>query len=276
MNKRFIDINDDCIDKYFKDIKKHSLITQEEEINLAKRIKKGDSSAVEQLVQANLKFVISIAKNYQNQGVPLNDLINDGNEGLIRAAYKFDHTKGNRFISYAVWWIRQAIIQSLNDNSRTVRLPVNQVNKISQVRKEVKQFELIHNRQPVDGEIVNEEVFESVDYPICVSTNKHVNEDKDEFGDFIIDETFDTPDSLDDEDEILRAKISELLSVLSPRERDIIECYYGLLKEREAMTLEAIGEKYDLTKERIRQIKFKSLRKLRHHVHDLDFKLIKN
>jgi len=138
MSKNFIKTNEDCINKYFRDIKKNKLLTHEEEIELAKRIQNGDSEAVNQLVNANLKFVISIAKNYQNQGLPLNDLINEGNEGLVKAAYKFDYTKGFRFISYAVWWIKQSILQSLNDHSRIVRLPVNQINKISKQKKNEK------------------------------------------------------------------------------------------------------------------------------------------
>lgn len=269
MNKRFINTSEDCINKYFKDIKKHTLLTQDEEVELAKRIKNGDSVAVERLVNANLKFVISIAKKYQNQGLALNDLINEGNEGLIKAAYKFDYTKGFRFISYAVWWIKQSIIQSLNDNSRTVRLPVNQVNKISQLKKDAKQFKNEYHREPMEGEIINDEVYEQIDYPICISLNNNINEEKDEFGDLLIDETFSMPDKVDDEDLLLRKKMRELLDVLSPRERDIVECYYGITREFEPMTLEVIGEKYSLSKERIRQIKEKAIRKLRHNIHDV-------
>lgn len=269
MNKQFIETNENTINKYFKDIKKHNLLTLEEEVEIAKRIQNGDPKAVEELVTGNLKFVISIAKKYQYQGLPLSDLINEGNEGLIKAAYKFDYTKGFRFISYAVWWIKQAIILSLNNNSRMVRLPVNQVNKISQQKKEIKNFENKFLRLPTNGEIINDEIFEGVDYPTCISINNHVNEDKDEFVDLMVDEMLDAPDSIDDEEVILKNKMRELLNVLSPRERDIIECYYGLTRIFEPMTLEVIGEIYDLTKERIRQIKSKALRKLRHHIYDV-------
>lgn len=269
MNKRFIGTSENSINKYFKDIKRHELLTPEEEVELAKRIQGGDSLAVERLVNGNLKFVISIAKKYQNQGLPLSDLINEGNEGLIKAAHKFDYTRGFRFISYAVWWVKQSILQSLNDNSRMVRLPVNQVNKISQQKKEIKKFENENFRLPINGEVINDEIFEGIDYPTCASINNHINEDKDEFSDLMVDETIETPDNVDDEASILRNKMCELLNVLSPRERDIIECYYGLSRRFEPMTLEVIGEKYDLTKERIRQIKSKALRKLRHHIYDI-------
>lgn len=268
MNKRFIDTNEESISKYFKDIKKHVLITQEEEIELAKRIQEGDSVAVKRLVTANLKFVISIAKKYQHQGLSLNDLINEGNEGLIKAAYKFDYTKGFRFISYAVWWIKQAIIQSLNENSRIVRLPVNQVNKISQHKKDAEKFES-NKYKLLDSEIVDEEIYEDINFPIFMSLNKHMNEDKDEFSDFIVSDMFDSPDKVDNEDLLMKKKLAGLLEILSPRERDIIECYYGLSREFEPMTLEVIGERYDLTKERIRQIKSKAIRKLRHNIHDI-------
>ena len=269
MSKHFIGTKEDSINKYFKDIKRHALVTPQEEVELAKRVKNGDSLAVDRLVTANLKFVISIAKKYQNQGIPLSDLINEGNEGLIKAVYKFDHTKGFRFISYAVWWIKQTIIQALNEYSRMVRLPVNQVNKISQQRKDIKKFEGVNLREPINGEVINEEIFETLAYPTCTSLNNHINEEKCEFSDLIIDDTFDSPDNVDDEDLIMRKKLVKLLAVLSPRERDIIESYYGLSREFEPMTLEAIGEKYNLTKERIRQIKTKSIRKLRHNIHDI-------
>jgi len=269
MSKNFIKTNEDCINKYFRDIKKNKLLTHEEEIELAKRIQNGDSEAVNQLVNANLKFVISIAKNYQNQGLPLNDLINEGNEGLVKAAYKFDYTKGFRFISYAVWWIKQSILQSLNDHSRIVRLPVNQINKISKQKKNEKKFESEFERFPIKDEIVNDEVFQDLDYPIFSSLNCIMNDDHDEFIDLIPDDTFNKPDKFDDDYFILRKKISSLLSILSPRERDIIECYYGLTRQFESMTLEGIGERYNLTKERIRQIKERALRKLRSNIYDI-------
>lgn len=273
MNKNFINHNEDSINKYFKDINKHSLLTIEEETELAKRIQNGDSKAVEQLINGNLKFVISIAKKYQHQGLSLNDLINEGNEGLIKASHRFDPTKGFRFISYAVWWVKQAILQSLNNNSRMVRLPVNQVNKITQQKKEIKKFENDNLRAMMDGDTINNEKFEKIEDTTCTSINNYINDDNEldgsEFSALMIDKTFNMPDKIDNEDLILKNKMSELLSILSPRERDIIESYYGLSHDFEPMTLEVIGEKYGLTKERIRQIKFKALRKLRHNVHDV-------
>lgn len=269
MTKKYVNFeSENSLSKYFKDVRKSILLTPNEEVELAKEIQKGNSQAIEKLVNANLKFVISIAKEYQNQGLSLGDLISEGNYGLVKAASRFDHTKGFRFISYAVWWIKQSIIQGLNDNARMVRLPANVINKLSYLKKEIEKFEFENEREPIFGEIFDEnnEAIELIIYPKCSSLNDVINEDGDEMIDVI--------PMVEDEDDFViddrvKGELVKTLSILDERERNIIECYYGINTDCEPMTLEAIGEKYDLTKERIRQIKEKSLRKLRHNAHDL-------
>jgi RNA polymerase primary sigma factor len=269
MNKRYINFdNNDCISKYFKDVRKSTLLTQKEEIKLAKRIKKGDKNAIDELVNANLKFVVSIAKEYQGQGLPLSDLISEGNYGLVKAATRFDHRRGFRFISYAVWWVKQSIIQSLNDNARVVRLPANVINKISKLNKEIAKFEYANEREPIFGEITDDEFdVELLNFPKCASLNDQINEEGDELIELIPSEFVDE-DKLE-LDEKIKQQLTKTLSVLDERERNIIECYFGIDTDCEPMTLEAIGEKYSLTKERIRQIKEKAIRKLRHNAHNL-------
>ena len=270
MSKKFINFNDeDSLGKYFKEIRKSTILTQKEEIDLAKKIKRGNQNAINRLVNANLKFVVSIAKEYQGQGMPLSDLINEGNYGLIKAATRFDHKKGFRFISYAVWWIKQSIIQSLNENARVVRLPANVINKISQLNKEISKFELENEREPVFGEIFDKynEAFSLIKYHKHSSLNQIINEDGDELLELI-------PDDITDKDALeidikLKEEINKTLSILNERERVIIELYFGINSGCESMTLESIGERYGLTKERIRQIKEKAIRKLRHNSHDL-------
>ena len=212
--------------------------------------------------------VISIAKEYQNQGLALSDLISEGNYGLVKAATRFDHTRGFRFISYAVWWIKQSIIQSLNENARLVRLPANVINKLSNLRKEIEKFEFQNEREPIYGEILDEnnEPLDLQLYPRCASLNDIINDDGDEMIDVVHIKENDVDFVVD---ERLRKKIESVLSVLDERERHIIECYYGINTDFESMTLEAIGEKYLLTKERIRQIKEKAIRKLRHNADEL-------
>jgi RNA polymerase primary sigma factor len=269
MNKKYVNFdNDDSISKYFKDVRKSVVLTQNEEISLAKRIKNGDNKAIEELVNANLKFVISIAKEYQGQGLALSDLISEGNYGLVKAATRFDYKRGFRFISYAVWWVKQSIIQGLNDNARVVRLPANVINKISKLNKEIAKFEHINEREPIFGEIVDEEVsVELLRYPKCASLNEYINEDGDELIELIPGE--EQQEDKIEVDERIKKQLGKTLSVLDERERNIVECYFGIDTDCEPMTLEAIGEKYSLTKERIRQIKEKALRKLRHNAHDL-------
>lgn len=270
MNKRYVSFDtEDSVSKYFKDVRKSTILTSKEEVILAKRIMNGEQKAIDELVMANLKFVVSIAKDYQGQGLPLPDLISEGNLGLIKAASKFDHKRGFKFISYAVWWVRQSIIQSLNDNSRMVRLPANVIQKLSTLKKEIAKFEYENEREPVYGEIFdkNDEPIAFISFPKCASLNDTINEEGDELAELIASE-MEEEDRLI-VDERIKKELDKTLSILSDRERDIIEHYYGVNTDCEPMTLEAIGEKYSLTKERIRQIKEKSLRKLRHNANNL-------
>lgn len=270
MNKKYVNFDtDDSIAKYFKDVRKSVILTPVEEVDLAKRIKNGDEKATEILVKANLKFVVSIAKEYQGQGLPLSDLISEGNYGLIKAASRFDHKRGFRFISYAVWWIKQSIIQSLNDNARIVRLPANVINKISKLNKEISRFENDNEREPVYGEIFDKDnhTMAMLSYPKCGSLNQMINEEGDELIQLIPCETYDM-DQIE-VDEKVKVELNKTLEVLDEREKMIIESYFGVNTDCEPMTLEAIGEKYSLTKERIRQIKEKAIRKLRHNAHGL-------
>lgn len=264
MNRKYVNFeSNDNISKYFKDVRKSVVLTPKEEVELAKRIKNGDDKAVELLVMANLKFVVSIAKEYQGQGLPLSDLINDGNYGLIKAVHKFDHRKGFKFISYAVWWIKQSILQSLNDNARVVRLPANIINKITKLNKEIGKFESDNDREPTYEELSDDSTLEILGYPRIDSLNRPINEDGDELIEMIPSEFVDV-DALEINAK-LKIELNKVLGILDERERVIIESYFGINTDFEAMTLEAIGEKYDLTKERIRQIKNKAIRKLRHN-----------
>ena len=271
MSKHFINYSaDETINRYFKDVKKSEGLSIDKEIALAIKIQQGDTKAIDELVESNLKFVVTIAKDYQGQGLPLTDLISEGNYGLIKAAYKFDHTKGFKFISYAVWWIRQAILQSLNDNARIIRLPTNVVNKIQQVRKDIEKFEFLNEREPVLGEEVNDkgDKFRKVATGSIILNDK-INEEGDELHELIEDTTFKQDDNYYAMDADVKIELDKILSVLDEREREIIECYFGVNVEGEPMTLETIGERFKLSKERIRQIKEKAIRKLRHNVHGL-------
>lgn len=262
-NKRYIDTSEDSISSYLKEVRRIDVLTPEKELEITKRIAEGDQKAIDQLVGANLRFVISIAKEYQGQGLPLVDLINEGNYGLVKAAKKFDHTRGFRFISYAVWWVRQSILQSLCDNSKMVRLPVNIINQLSKVKKEIASFEQIHHRAPTHGEMD----LSVMNHPTCGSLNEKINEDGDEVLDIIPDNTFSRPDEDVYSEDVLKQQLSKTLSVLSDREKEIVNMYFGL--DGQSMTLEQIGEEYGLTKERIRQIKEKALRKLRSNADNL-------
>ena len=183
--KRFINTSEESISRYLKDVRKIDMLTPEQEVELAKKVREGDKAATEKLVTANLRFVISIAKEYQNQGLPLADLINEGNFGLIKAAQKFDPERGFRFISYAVWWVKQSIIQSLNDNARTVRLPVNVTNNIAKLKREISAFEQEHGRKPTDVDMDLTLLIQ----PSCTSLNETINEDGDEMMDIIADDS---------------------------------------------------------------------------------------
>jgi RNA polymerase primary sigma factor len=268
MNKKYVNYStDDTVSKYFKEVKKSEILTPIQEITLAKRIKKGDATAVTKLVEANLKFVISIAKEYQNQGLPLSDLINEGNYGLIKAAHRFDHKRGFKFISYAVWWIKQSIIQSLNDNARVVRLPANVISKISKLNKEFSKSELDY--EPTYFDIFNNDDEGLLNYAKNSSLNKIIGEDGGEIVDLLVSETLTTDLDETEVNDKVKDELNKILSILDEREKMIVESYFGMNTTHEAMTLEAIGDKYGLTKERIRQIKEKAIRKLRHHTQTL-------
>jgi len=257
--KKFIETSEDSISNYLKEVRKIDLLTPEEELELTKKVAKGDKRAQDKLVNSNLRFVISVAKEYQGQGVPLVDLISEGNYGLIKAATKFDHTKGFRFISYAVWWVKQSILQSLSENSRTVRLPVNITNQLSKVKKEITRFEQENQRQPTEMDMD----LSVLSHPTCTSLNTKINEDGDEILDLVSDDSFIRPDEDFYGEDVLKGELEKTLSVLSDREKRIIDMYFGI--DGHPMTLEQIGDEFGLTKERIRQIKEKSLRKLKNN-----------
>ena len=257
------------LDKYLQEIGKEELITVEEEVELAQRIKKGDQEALEKLTKANLRFVVSVAKQYQNQGLSLPDLINEGNLGLIKAAEKFDETRGFKFISYAVWWIRQSILQALAEQSRIVRLPLNQVGSLNKINKAFARFEQEHERTPSPEELATELELpqEKVTDTLRVA-GRHVSVDA-PFADGEDNSLLDVlvnPDSPNADrgliNESLSTEVDRALETLTDRERDIIKYFFGIGTSE--MTLEEIGEKFDLTRERVRQIKEKAIRRLRH------------
>ena len=257
------------LDKYLQEIGKEDLITVEEEVDLAQRIKKGDKEALEKLTRANLRFVVSVAKQYQNQGLSLPDLINEGNLGLIKAAEKFDETRGFKFISYAVWWIRQSILQALAEQSRIVRLPLNQVGSLNKINKAFARFEQEHERTPSPEELASELDIpkEKVTDTLRVS-GRHVSVDApfaDGEGNSLLDVLVNTDSPIADRgliNESLSTEVERALATLTDRERDIIKYFFGIGCSE--MTLEEIGEKFGLTRERVRQIKEKAIRRLRH------------
>ena len=250
------------LDKYLQEIGKEELITVEEEVELAQRIRKGDQEALEKLTKANLRFVVSVAKQYQNQGLSLPDLINEGNLGLIKAAEKFDETRGFKFISYAVWWIRQSILQALAEQSRIVRLPLNQVGSLNKINKAFARFEQEHERTPSPEELADELDLpkEKVTDTLRVS-GRHISVDAPfvEGEDNSLLDVLVNPDSPNADrgliNESLSTEVDRALETLTERERDIIKYFFGIGTSE--MTLEEIGEKFDLTRERVRQIKEK-------------------
>ena len=257
------------LDKYLQEIGKEELISVEEEVELAQRIRKGDQEALEKLTKANLRFVVSVAKQYQNQGLSLPDLINEGNLGLIKAAEKFDETRGFKFISYAVWWIRQSILQALAEQSRIVRLPLNQVGSLNKINKAFARFEQEHERVPSPEELAQELELprEKVTDTLRVA-GRHISVDA-PFADGEDNSLLDVlvnPDSPNADrgliNESLATEVERALETLTERERDIIRYFFGIGCSE--MTLEEIGEKFDLTRERVRQIKEKAIRRLRH------------
>lgn len=258
------------LDKYLQEIGKVDLITAEEEVELAQRIKAGDQIALEKLTKANLRFVVSVAKQYQNQGLTLPDLINEGNLGLIKAAQRFDETRGFKFISYAVWWIRQSILQALAEQSRIVRLPLNRVGSLNKISKTFSELEQKFEREPSPDELA--EVLEVTTKEVVDTmkiSGRHVSMD----APFVQGEENSLLDVLENDQEekpdtglmndSLRREVQRALSTLTQREADVITLYFGLNGEH-SMTLEEIGEKFNLTRERVRQIKEKAIRRLRH------------
>jgi len=258
------------LDKYLQDIGKEELITADEEVQLAQKVKQGDQLALEKLVKANLRFVVSVAKQYQNQGLSLPDLINEGNLGLIKAAKRFDETRGFKFISYAVWWIRQSILQALAEQSRIIRLPLNQVGSLNKIKKATSKLEQEFERAPSAEEIA--EKLEIPDYKIDAAkkiTTRYISmdapltqDDETKFLDvFVTDDTPHTDAMLMRES--LAREIQRSLATLTKKERDVINLYYGIGLPH-GLTLEEIGAKFDLTRERVRQIKEKAIRRLKH------------
>ncbi|MBF1627066.1 MAG: sigma-70 family RNA polymerase sigma factor [Prevotella sp.] len=256
------------LDKYLQEIGHEEMISIEEEVELAQRIRKGDRKALERLTKANLRFVVSVAKQYQNQGLSLADLINEGNFGLIKAAEKFDETRGFKFISYAVWWIRQSILQAIAEQSRIIRLPLNQVSSVNKINKVLNKFEQENERRPSIDEIAQDtdipeekiiEAFKVNTHHISVDAPFH-DDDESSLLDVIPNDAIPSTDKYLVE-ESLRAEIGRVLDILEDREKKVIEAYFGI-NQRE-MTLEEIGSKYGLTRERVRQIKEKAIRRLR-------------
>ncbi|MDT8347156.1 MAG: sigma-70 family RNA polymerase sigma factor [Flavobacteriaceae bacterium] len=257
------------LDKYLLEIGKVDLITAEEEVELAKRIKEGDQAALDKLTRANLRFVVSVAKQYQNQGLTLPDLINEGNLGLIKAAKRFDETRGFKFISYAVWWIRQSILQAIADQARMVRLPLNKISAITKVNRIHNQLEQELMRAPTPKEIANElNISEEEVKEYLKSNGKHLSMDAPlvDGEDNTLYDVLDGDESqIPDEElmlESLRTEIERALETLKPRDADVVRLYFGL-NAQEPLTLEEIGQIFDLSRERVRQIKEKAVRRLR-------------
>jgi RNA polymerase primary sigma factor len=258
------------IEKYLEEIGGYSPLPPEQEVELARRIRKNDSEALDKLVKANLRFVISVAKEYQGQGLPLQDLISEGNLGLIKAAQRFDETRGFKFISYAVWWIRQSILQALAEQSRVVRLPLNRVGAINKVGRALEELEKRFGREPSMEEIADKMELTSFEVADVMKTSaRHLSLDepfKEEEGNSLLDvlesDRYAPPDDTLMQ-ESLQVEIDKVLSTLKAREAEIIRLYFGLDGDR-PLTLEEIGEHFKLTRERVRQIKEKALRRLRH------------
>ena len=257
-----------ALEKYLQEISKETMISAEEEVELAQRIKKGDTKALERLTKANLRFVVSVAKQYQNQGLSLPDLINEGNLGLLKAAERFDETRGFKFSSYAVWWIRQSILQAISEQSRIVRLPLNQVGSVNKINREINRFEQLNERRPSVDEIA-----EKVDLPQekideAMAINGHQISVDAPFvegeDNSLLDVMANSDAPLADNqlvEESLKSEIQNALSALNERERNVVEASYGI--NQPELTLEEIGTKFGLTRERVRQIKEKAIRKLR-------------
>lgn len=270
--KEFVMVDDQySLDRYFEEIGNEELLTPEKEIELSRRVKNGEEDALEQITCANLRFVVTIAKRYQNQGLSLGDLINEGNLGLIKAAKRFDETRGFKFISYAVWWIRQSILQALAEQSRVVRLPLNKVGQLNKVSRTLSDLEQAFEREPT-----HEEVAESLNITAAEVSDsiriaaRHVSVDAPFAGtadNNLLDVLTDDDDGTEPDfpliEESLKIEVERALGYLTSREAEILKLYFGLNTER-SMTLEEIGRRFKLTRERVRQIKEKSIKKLRH------------
>lgn len=270
ISKQITNRESQSLDKYLQEIGKVDLLTPDEEVSLAKRIREGDQMALEKLTKANLRFVVSVAKQYQNQGLSLGDLINEGNLGLIKAAQRFDETRGFKFISYAVWWIRQSILQALAEQSRIVRLPLNRVGSLNKISKTFSELEQKYEREPSPDELA--EVLDVTTNEVVDTmkiSGRHVSMDapfvqgeENSLLDVLENDSEETPDN-ELMNDSLRKEVQRALSTLTQREADVITLYFGLNGEH-SMTLEEIGEKFSLTRERVRQIKEKAIRRLRH------------
>jgi RNA polymerase primary sigma factor len=270
ISKQITNRESQSLDKYLQEIGKVDLLSPDEEVELAKRIKDGDQYALERLTKANLRFVVSVAKQYQNQGLSLGDLINEGNLGLIKAAQRFDETRGFKFISYAVWWIRQSILQALAEQSRIVRLPLNRVGSLNKISKTFSELEQRYEREPSPEELA--EVLELATADVVDTmriSGRHISMDapfaqgeENSLLDVLENESIQTPDFALMSDS-LRKEVQRALATLSQREADVVALYFGLNGES-ALTLEEIGDKFNLTRERVRQIKEKAIRRLRH------------
>lgn len=270
ISKQITNRESQSLDKYLQEIGKVDLLTPDEEVELAKRIREGDQMALEKLTKANLRFVVSVAKQYQNQGLSLGDLINEGNLGLIKAGQRFDETRGFKFISYAVWWIRQSILQALAEQSRIVRLPLNRVGSLNKISKTFSELEQRFEREPSPDELADVlEVTTSEVVDTMKISGRHVSMDapfvqgeENSLLDVLVNDMENTPDN-ELMNDSLRREVQRALSTLTQREADVISFYFGL-NGGHSMTLEEIGEKFNLTRERVRQIKEKAIRRLRH------------
>jgi len=270
ITKQFTNRESQSLDKYLQEIGKVSLLTPDQEIELALGIKRGEQRSLEILTKANLRFVVSVAKQYQNQGLSLGDLINEGNLGLIKAAKRFDETRGFKFISYAVWWIRQSILQALAEQSRIVRLPLNRVGALNKIGKAYSNLEQEFEREPSADELAQELKMDVSEVSDAMKiSSRHVSMDapftsgeENRLLDIIEDDQQPAPDEIL-MTESLKTEIERALATLSDREAEVISLYFGLNKEH-SLTLEEIGERFNLTRERVRQIKEKAIRRLRH------------
>jgi len=259
------------LDKYLQDISKVDLITAEEEVELAQRIREGDQLALEKLTNANLRFVVSVAKQYQNQGLKLPDLINEGNVGLVKAAKRFDETRGFKFISYAVWWIRQSILQALAEQSRVVRLPLNKIGVINKINKTFSHLEQINERPPSAAEIAKELDMSISQVKVAMkNSGRHLSMDapfKEGENDSNLYDVLSSDESPNPDDQLMKdslsVEINRALDTLSQREADVIRLNYGI-GNQPAMTLQEIGDMFDLSRERVRQIREKGIRRLKH------------